>query len=69
MHSMSTTEEIGKNTGIMSGVANFIAAFVPTAMGALITFGHGSYAYAFALLIVAFLIAAFCGLMLTRKGY
>jgi sugar phosphate permease len=69
LHSMSPTEEIGKNTGIMSGVANFIAAFVPTAMGALITIGHGSYAYAFALLIGAFLIASSCGFYLSKRGY
>jgi MFS family permease len=69
MHSMSTTEEIGKNTGIMSGVANMIAAFIPAAMGALITLGHGSYAYAWTLLIGAFIIAAACGLMLKQRGY
>jgi sugar phosphate permease len=69
MHSMSATEEIGKNTGIMSGVANIIAAFVPATMGALITLGHGSYMYAFSLLIFAFLLAALTGWLLKRRGY
>lgn len=69
MHSMSPTEEIGKNTGIMSGVANIIAAFVPATMGALITMAHGGYGYAFALLIGGFLIASLCGGILTKKGY
>lgn len=69
LHSMSSTERMGKDAGIMTGVSNVLGAFGPTVMGALITFGHGTYGYAFGFLIISFLIGSLCGVVLKRHGY
>lgn len=69
LHSMSSTERMGKDAGIMTGVSNVLGAFGPTVMGALITFGHGTYGYAFGFLIISFLIGSLCGVVLKRQGY
>jgi sugar phosphate permease len=69
IHSISKTDNIGMDTGIMSGFSNIVAAFGPTIMGALITIGHGTYIYSFAFLIIVFLISAICGVILKQRGY
>lgn len=67
--SISKTENIGKYTGVMTGVSNLISAFGPTIMGALITLGKGNYIYSFYFLIIVFLISAACSIILKRRGY
>jgi sugar phosphate permease len=69
IHSVSNTENIGMDTGILSGFSNVVAAFGPMIMGALITVGNGSYKYSFTFLIIVFLISAGCGVILKRRGY
>lgn len=69
IHSISKTDNIGMDTGVLSGFSNIVAAFGPTIMGALISVGHGTYIYSFAFLIIVFLISAGCGVILKQRGY
>lgn len=68
LHDMSPTEHIGRNTGIMTGLANMVAAFGPAIMGALITIGAGSYQTAFVFLVICFVISAICAAILVVRG-
>jgi MFS family permease len=69
MHSISATNRIGRDTGLMTGVSNMVAAFGPTIMGALINLAHGKYVLAFSFLIATFIISAACNIYLNRRGY
>lgn len=69
LHSITPTPQMGRNSGIMQGSSSTIAAFGPTIMGALLTLGGGQYGFAFAFLIVVFLIGAVSSMILNRQGY
>jgi cyanate permease len=69
LHSITPTPKMGRNAGIMQGSSSTIAAFGPTIMGALLALGAGQYGYAFAFLIVVFIIGAVSSMMLKRQGY
>ncbi|MCL6592536.1 MAG: MFS transporter [Alicyclobacillus sp.] len=69
MHSAVGTQQMGTYTGILAGFANMFAAFGPTVMGGLISFGGGSYAWAFGFLILFFLFGSVMGTLLARRGY
>ncbi|WP_436664325.1 MFS transporter [Alicyclobacillus acidoterrestris] len=68
LHDMSPTRQIGRNTGVMTGIANVVAAFGPAMMGTFITIGHGSYRAAFLFLIICFVLSAVCAVVLTLRG-
>ncbi|HSZ43332.1 MAG TPA: MFS transporter [Trebonia sp.] len=67
LHSIAPNERMGRAIGIMTGTANFIAAFSATIMGALI--GAGGFGAAFIFLMGIFAIGAVAGLLLHRSRY
>lgn len=64
LHSMAPTERMGRANGLMSGAANFVAAFGTTIMGALI--GVGGFTAAFGFLIAVFVVGCVAALSLHR---
>jgi MFS family permease len=69
MHVLSNKERIGRENGVMVGITNFMASAGPIIMGALISYAHGSYNYAFGFLVLIFSLSTIGCLVLMRKGY
>jgi len=67
MHSFTATEHIGRDNGVMVGISNFLAAFGPTIMGALI--GFGGYNLSFTFLAAVFFVGAVGHVVLAKQGY
>jgi MFS family permease len=67
MHSIAPNERMGRAMGVMTGTANFVAAFGATIMGALI--GAGGFPLAFAFLIGVFAIGGVAAFVLHRLRY
>lgn len=67
LHSIAPSKRMGRAVGIMSGTANFIAAFSATIMGALI--GAGGFNAAFGFLMAIFAVGGLAALLLHRMKY
>jgi MFS family permease len=67
MHSFTLASHMGRENGVMVGIANVIAAFGPTIMGALL--GLSGFTLAFLFLIAIFVVGALSHVGLHRQGY
>ncbi|HEX3790310.1 MAG TPA: MFS transporter [Pseudonocardiaceae bacterium] len=67
LHSMMPTRRMGRASGLMTGIGNFVGAFGSTIMGALI--GVGGFTAAFTFLTGVFVVGGGCALVLHRLKY